>query len=127
MDSVLALIRFDNGAIASLETTWVLPRSFPSKLDARFEAVGTKGAIYVDVYAQGLKIHTESGAEFPHTAYAPEFEGKLIGVLRDEILHFLECVREDKEPLVPGPEARGAVEVAGAIAQSLERSAIVNL
>jgi len=117
-DSTLALIRFANGAIASLETTWILPESFPSMLDARFEAVGTKGTVNVDVFKQGLSIHRETGVEHPHTVYAPELDGKLVGALRDEIEHFMDCVVTDREPLVTGQDGRAAVEIALAIAES---------
>ena len=45
-DAAMVLVRFDNGIIGSLETSWVLPSSFPAPLDASLQVVGAaRGAL----------------------------------------------------------------------------------
>jgi len=120
-DSYLALIKFQNGTIASLEVSWVLPLSFSGRLDARFEAVGTEGTIFVDGSGQAVEIYREDKGTSPDVMYAPEIRGRCAGILRDEIIHFVECIQQDREPAVTGQDGKAAVEVACAIAESLEK------
>ena len=120
-DSYLALIKFQNEIIASLEVSWVLPQSFPGRLDAKFEAVGTEGTIFVDGSGQAVEIHRSGESSCVDVMYAPEIRGRHTGILRDEIMHFVECVQQDKAPAVTGRDGRAAVELACAIAESAEK------
>ncbi len=126
-DSYLALIKFQDGTIASLEVSWILPASFSKRLDARFDAVGTEGAIYVDGSGQAVEIYRADESSCPDVMYAPEIRGKYTGILRDEIAHFVECVQQDKTPAVTGQDGKAAVEVVCAIARSVEKQQPVYL
>ena len=44
-DAAMVLVRFENGIIGSLETSWVLPPSIPGPLDASLHVVGTAGGV----------------------------------------------------------------------------------
>jgi predicted dehydrogenase len=118
-DAVLALLQFADGPIASLEASWVLPESHPRGLDARFDAVGTAGALYVDGSGGSVLVAHER-VEKPALWYVPELFGERAGILRDEILHFVRCVRDDREPIVGGQDGKAAVQVACAIQESYE-------
>jgi predicted dehydrogenase len=118
-DTVLALLQFADGSIASLEVSWVLPESHPRGLDARFDAVGTAGALYVDGSGGSVLVAHER-VEQPALWYVPELFGERAGILRDEIMHFVRCVRDDRQPVVGGQEGRAAVQVACAIQESYQ-------
>lgn len=124
-DSYLALIKFQDGTIASLEASWILPVSYTGRLDARFEAVGTKGTIFVDGSGQAVEIYRFDGGSCPDVMYAPEMRGRYTGILKDEITHFVECVRYDKTPAVTGKDGKAAVEVVCAIAESVEKQKVI--
>jgi predicted dehydrogenase len=126
-DTYLALIKYQNGTIASLEVSWILPLSFSKRLDARFDAVGTKGSIYVDGSGQAVEIYRSADSECPDIMYAPEIYGRYSGILRDEISQFVECVQYDKTPIVTGEDGKAAVEVVCAIAESAEKQEPVYL
>ena len=119
-DSCLALIKFHNGTIASLEVSWILPLSFSKRLDAQFSAIGTKGAVYVDGSGQAVEVYLQDESSCPDVMYAPEIDGRYTGILRDEISHFIECVMYDKKPAVSGQDGKKAVEVVCAITESLK-------
>ena len=119
-DSCLALIKFHNGTIASLEVSWILPLSFTKRLDAQFVVVGTKGAVYVDGSGQAVEIYLQDEGSCPDVMYAPEIGGRYTGILRDEISHFIECVLSDRRPAVTGQDGKAAVEVVCAITESLK-------
>ena len=118
-DTVLALLRYANGTIASLEVSWVLPASHPRGLDARFDAVGSEGAVYVNGVGDDVSIVHER-LEHPPLFYSSELFGERVGILRDELAHFAKCVLCDREPIVSGRDGKNAVQVAHAIQQSYE-------
>lgn len=124
-DTCMALIKYKDGTIASLEFSWILPSSFFKRLDAQFEAVGTEGAIFVDGSGSLVEIYGKQANPVPDVMYAPEINGKLVGILKDEISHFVDCVRYDKTPAVTGYDGKMAVEVACAIMESLEKQDII--
>ncbi len=117
-DTVLALLTFPEGVIGALEVSWVLPPSYPGRLDARFEAVGTGGALYLNGGSESVAIAHER-FEQPELFYAPTVRGHRVGILRDELAHFLACVRSGDQPVVGGAQAKAAVEVACAIQESV--------
>jgi predicted dehydrogenase len=125
-DTVLALLRYANGTIASLEVSWVLPSSHPRGLDARFDAVGSLGAVYVNGVGDDVAIAHER-FEYPPLFYTSELFGARGGILRDELDHFAKCVLHDRSPAVGGLDGKRAVEVAYAIQQSYESGVEVQI
>jgi predicted dehydrogenase len=130
-DTVLALLRFPGGVLASLEVSWILTDSYPGRLDARFEAMGTDGSVQVNGGSETVMIvHAPSvppQVECPELFYAPEVHGQRVGILRDEVHHFLRCIVEGRTPIVGGQEGKAAVEVACAIQRSLDTGKVVEL
>jgi UDP-N-acetylglucosamine 3-dehydrogenase len=125
-DTVFALLSFAGGTVGSLEASWVLPESHPRGLDARFDAVGTTGAVYVNGTGDSVSIVNER-LEHPGLWYAPELYGVRGGILRDEIDHFCQCVLFDREPAVTGQDGKHAVQVACAIQASYETGTVVEV
>ncbi|HGJ67310.1 TPA: Gfo/Idh/MocA family oxidoreductase, partial [bacterium] len=101
-DTCMALIKYQDGTIASLEVSWVLPSSFFKRLDAQFEAVGTEGAVYIDGSGDCVEIFGAQANPVPDVMYSPEIYGNYAGILVDEISHFVDCVKDDKTPVVTG-------------------------
>ncbi|HIE03515.1 MAG TPA: Gfo/Idh/MocA family oxidoreductase [Candidatus Latescibacteria bacterium] len=125
-DSVLALLEYEGGAVASLEVSWVLPEASPGSLDAHFHAVGERGAIYLEGGSRDLTLTTDR-TERPDTVYAPEVQGETVGVLKQELSRFLRCISEEVDPPVTGEDGRRAVEVACAICTSYSEGREVEL
>jgi UDP-N-acetylglucosamine 3-dehydrogenase len=125
-DTVLAVLRFPSGPIAALEASWVLPESHPRGLDARFDVVGTAGAVYVNGTGDNVAVVHER-LEHPALFYAPELLGERVGILRDEIAHFLKCVIHDHEPIITGQDGKAAVQVACAIQESYQTASTVQI
>ncbi len=53
-DSMHALVTFDDGGLANLQSSWILSDSRPSIVDFRFEVVGSHGSASIDGNHQGL-------------------------------------------------------------------------
>jgi len=125
-DTVLALMTFPDGTIASLEASWILPETLPGTLDARFDVVGTNGALYVNGGAGAVSIASERFTQ-PGISYAPDLFGESVGILRDELAHFVKCATEGIPPIVSGEDGKRAVEVAYAIQKSLDSGDVVQV
>ena len=122
-DSIMALLRYDSGAIGCLETCWVMPTGIPCTLDARIEVIGTEGMVRVTVGDEGCTVITPERATRPDVLYGPQMLGQQAGALRTQLDHFADCVLNDKEPLISPQDARAAVEIAQAIHESLRSGA----
>jgi len=114
-----ALLEFDNEAIGVVETNWGLPENVPTVIDARMEIVGTQGMLTIDCANTGLSVLDKHGLKMIDTIYWPEQYGRLIGVLREELAYFANCIRQQQCPEVVTPaEAAQAVIVMEAAEQS---------
>jgi len=118
-DSAFILLEWKDGTIACVETSWVLPDYSPSALDSQLEVVGSKGAIYLRIDNQNLQIYKDK-SEFPDTFYHLLLHNEPFGILRAEVEHFIDCILNDKPPLIGGEEALLAVRIAEAAHKSIE-------
>ena len=98
-----ALLEFDKEAIGVVETNWGLPENAPTVIDARLEVVGTEGMLTVDCANTGLRVLDKDGVKMVDTSYWPEQYGCLVGVLREELAYFANCIRQERNPTVVTP------------------------
>ncbi|MGI5822075.1 MAG: Gfo/Idh/MocA family protein [Bacteroidales bacterium] len=119
LDVLLATLEFESGLVASLEASWVLPANFPSTLDSKLRVVGTSGVAVVDTCNQGISVASNEGVTLPDTMRWAEVGNHAVGILRNEIMHFIICILEGKRPLVSIDDAYQSVAVADAIRESL--------
>jgi myo-inositol 2-dehydrogenase/D-chiro-inositol 1-dehydrogenase len=88
-------------------------------MDDRIEVYGTKGVSYADLFTGNAALtYSEAGY-----GYALEKAGATTGwtftIFEEafnqgypqELRHFIECVREDKTPLVSGEDGRAVLEI----------------
>lgn len=119
-DCIFVLFGFKNGVLGSLEFSWSLPEKFPAGLWSEIEVVGTKGAGYIDICDQGLKLFTD-GFCLPDTVHWPEYNGQILGDLRGEMMHFVDAIINNKEFLVSTEDAIKAVGFIEACLESIEK------
>jgi predicted dehydrogenase len=132
-NTLVATLTAEDGAIAVLQSTWLVPDAAPMTLagppagplelwgtiDAQLEVVGTAQVGKVDLMAGGLALWNDSGARLPDFGLWPEVHGKVSGALREELAHFLDCVRSRRQSsLVPAETGALAVRLAEAIVRS---------
>lgn len=119
-DTAVISLEFENGAFGIIEgTTTVYPG-----MDTRLEIHGEKGTIVLEEHRinvwetldGGSKIDTKDGAKSPGVSADPS----ALGPLTHDVLvqDMIDAVKEDREPLIPGEEARKAVELILAIYES---------
>ena len=126
-DAIIAIVEYENGAIANLEACWVLPDNSPAKLDDRMEIVGTKGTVYIQPCSSGIQIVSQSSVLYPDAMYWPMVNNRVGGTFLDELTSFIECVSEGKKPVCGAVEAYGALQVVDGIARSLKEGGEVGI
>ena len=95
-----AILMLDFGDVsASIEVNWFTPHVVRSLV-----ATGTEGIAYLDYLKQEVEVYN---SEWKMT---PKIERK--EPLKIELEHFLECVKENKDPLVNGYEGLKVLEIA---------------
>ncbi len=114
-DNAILILEFENGVIAMAEESWTKLGG----MDDRAEIHGSEGVAYADVL-QGNSIQTYSTKG---VGYAVEKAGNTIGwsfTIYDEIWnygfpqefeHFVDCVKNNKDPLVTGEDGKVVMEV----------------
>jgi predicted dehydrogenase len=121
-DNAILILEFANGVTAIAEESWTKLGG----MDDRAEVHGSKGVAFADLL-HGNAIETYSSVGYD---YAVEKAGSTVGwsfTIYEEIwnygfvhemAHFVDCVKNDKPPLVTGDDARAVLEVIFAAYQS---------
>jgi predicted dehydrogenase len=119
-DHYQATLEFPSGTTAVIENSWILPETTPNIIDLKCEIVGDKGALYVDgSHHRMLERYTLTEASYPDTFVSPTVHGKPLGFAVESIRYFVDCVLNDRQPLVTGEDGLAATRVI----QAMERSA----
>jgi len=124
-DVIQATLKLDDGAVGSIATNWIVPDKKPTTFEQRTEVWGTKGVMKIEVDNRQLQIDTSDGSEYPDTVFFPTMYGHPTGAVKEEIDHFVNCIRKDLRPLVGGEEGVQTLSVALAIIESYNTGQIV--
>jgi predicted dehydrogenase len=107
-DSVSALLRFDSGAIGSVEVNWLSPRRVRD-----LAVLGEKGLLladYTDFRAPTLQLHWGDGVEnIPIEPREP---------LVEELTAFVSALRDHTPMPITNTDALAALAIADAITES---------
>lgn len=126
-DAVQAQVRFAGGGVATFESCWIYPDTFPTMTDSFIEVVGTEGVIHLDRKADQLEVSTADRYEYPRTSIMPTIHGRQSGALAAAVSHLVDCVVEDREPLIPLAESRHVTAILDAVHTSIETGDPVRL
>jgi predicted dehydrogenase len=126
-DAVVAVLRFDNGAVGCVEASWVLPATVPADLDASLHLVGTEGAVFIDGANHGLAIVDSEGFTLPDLTHWPIGLRGVGGDLQASMDAFIRCLLSGEPPLVTLDDALYAQELVAALKAALRREQPVAL
>ncbi|MFQ5684417.1 MAG: Gfo/Idh/MocA family protein [Candidatus Binatia bacterium] len=113
-----AIIEFQNGVVASLQSGWVNPPGNSTWLSVSFEALGTSGTAMIE-----KPYHDFEVADGSRTEHIPWWRAD-IRLLVDE---FINAVEQNREPALTGVDARAALEITVAAYRSAETGQPVSL
>jgi predicted dehydrogenase len=114
---VSTTLRFENGAVGTLETNWARSDSYPTVRTDEVRLTGTEGHGRVIVENDGATVATEDGFDFLD---ANVLHGRETDMYRFELDHFVESVLNDETPMVTWEDGLHSLEVANAAIDSME-------
>jgi myo-inositol 2-dehydrogenase/D-chiro-inositol 1-dehydrogenase len=113
-DNSILILEFENGVAALAEESWTKPGG----MDDRAEVYGSGGVAYADLlHGNAIETYSRGGYD-----YAVEKAGSTQGWsftiyeeawnygFHAEMAHFVDCVQNDKPPLVTGEDGRVVLE-----------------
>ncbi|WP_198663933.1 Gfo/Idh/MocA family protein [Jiangella endophytica] len=118
-DAVQIQCRFDGGAVATFESCWVYPDTFPTMTDSFVEVVYEGGVIQLDRLAENITVADHSAYRHPRNVLLRSLHGRPSGAYHDAIGHFLDCVQTGAPPLVTLESSRHVTAVLAAAHESL--------
>ncbi|HEX3347375.1 MAG TPA: Gfo/Idh/MocA family oxidoreductase [Acetobacteraceae bacterium] len=100
-DGVNALVRFADGAIGNIHTSWIHPDSYPLMADGFLQIIGSDGMMMLDNGRRRLSLYRASGSSEqafagPHTA--DEIDGRITGAFAASVRAFMDCIATGREP-----------------------------
>lgn len=100
-DGLNALIRFDGDVIANFHSSWIHPNTYPRLSDGFWQIIGDAGALTYNNRTRTAELFNARGGqkiEFTGVHTADIVDGKITGAFVSSLQHFLECIREKREP-----------------------------
>jgi UDP-N-acetylglucosamine 3-dehydrogenase len=129
-DFLAAILTFKNKTVCNLNIDWLTP----AKVRKLFIA-GEKGQFVADYLKQDLSFQENSYLE-NNISYSDIMRGVSVGKhiqfniqkkepLRAELEHFLECVENDKQPMISGEDGMKALELALDLIKSSNNNEVI--
>jgi predicted dehydrogenase len=122
-DACVVLCELANGAVGTIELSWVLPDTTPTDLYAGLSVVGTNGIVTVRAEDHGVTVTSSDGFTLPDALHGPVLGGRLRGLIAEELREFMAAVANEREFVVPLRAALSAVAVVEAIERSVATAA----
>lgn len=118
IDYVLAIVHFKKGVIAHVEGSWAEAGGFYTSV----EVSGSGGIVEYDSRAQSSLLYTpkETGSAAAKTAVIPENPSYSDPYLF-QLKHFIDCIKNDKKPLVSADDALESLKLALGAVKSIEQ------
>lgn len=119
-DFFQSILEFPSGAVATIENTWIIPESFPTRCEFVCQLIGTKGRLDMDPLTSGiLQVTGSQGYRYQDVIGGPVVFGKQQGFVVESIKHFAECVIAGKQVFVPGEQGLENTRILCAIEESV--------
>jgi predicted dehydrogenase len=111
----MVIVEFEGGAIGVAENSWAKHGG----MDDRIEVYGTGGVVYADLFVGNSALtYSEAGYGYAMEKAASTkgwsftiFEEAFNQGYPQELKHFIQCVREDEDPVVTGEDGRAVLEI----------------
>ncbi|MEM3088811.1 MAG: Gfo/Idh/MocA family oxidoreductase [Candidatus Bathyarchaeia archaeon] len=114
-DNSIVSIRLTNGTLALLDGSCPVEYGY----DARVEILGTEGVIMIgDIKDEMISACTKKGEGVTYPAFL-SWRDRFREAYIEEIKHFINCVLENRDPMVSGEDGKKAVEAVLAATKSL--------
>lgn len=126
-DTMVFLARFENGTCATLESTWVLPTSYPRVVDCRFDIIGEQGTLQADFYEQGLHSFLDVTTDLVWDWGVKDFSDKVTGWWYNSCYYFINCLEKGEHPQPDERDGLAITETLVAMMEAIEKGTNVKV
>ena len=126
-DAIQAQVRYRRGAIATFESCWIYPNSFPTMVDSWVAITCERGVIHMDRKEEQIQVSSPQRFEFPRNLLLLDMTGHPQGSIRQAITHWVDCILDGTTPLVSLEHARHVTAILDAIHRSLREDRAVRV
>jgi len=120
-DYVIAFLTFNNGSTALLESSWILPESYPSIVDFRSEFIGTKSTAFIDTTFQMIEYAAEKYT-FPRTYGASILNDRFFGFVKESIHNIVDSLLNKASPYTSEEDGLANIRILNAIEESYKKN-----
>lgn len=118
-DAIQIQARFERGAIATFESAWIYPNTFPTVVDSYITLTGETGTIQLDRQKENIVLASEASFRYPRNMLQRTVHGNAAGAYYDAIRHFIDRCADGHEPLITVESSRHVTAVLDAAHRSL--------
>lgn len=113
-DYAQIMLTFSHGKTAFIEANWLTPYKVRKLI-----ITGSKGILTLDYLSQEIVIETEEKTFIPRYRWEEP--------LKRELKHFVECIRNNRQPLASGLDGLKALIICEAVLKSAAKGKSINL
>lgn len=122
-DAVQIQARYANGAMATFESAWIYPSTFPTVVDSYVTLACEGGVVQLDRQKENVVLATEAAYSYPRNMLQRVQHGIPAGAYRDAVHHFVDCALTGSEPLISIESSRDVTAVLAAAHESIRTGA----
>ena len=126
-DAIQSQVRFADGSVATFESCWTYPNTFPTMTDSFVELIFERAVIHLDRKREQLEIATEGAFEYPRNLLINRTGGRPGGAAPAAVTHFVDALLDGTEPLVTLAGSVRVTRILDAIHRSCAEGAPVRI
>ncbi|MCK5156492.1 MAG: Gfo/Idh/MocA family oxidoreductase [Spirochaetales bacterium] len=127
-DLYQTILEYSNGAVATMENSWILPNTNPYVNDYKLNITGEKGMFNMDFsHNTLLERFLEDEASHPDVIVKPRIHGKPTGLAYESIRDFIERVYNNDELIISIEESVSVTRIILAIMESVKKKQPVKI
>ena len=125
-DAIQALVEFER-CFATIETCWIMPKTWPNLIDFRVNLVGTRSTCQAVATSQGVSVSTPKEYVTPMISGLQDAHGRPFGFVVMPIYHFVDCILDGATPLATVDDGIAATQIIEAAVRSIEQGRTVEI
>lgn len=125
LDGHQSILELENNVTCNIQSNWILPETYPSTVNFKFSIIGTEGRIDLDPTKQSSKLTNEENHKFPWTLRSMKIDNKLFGFVPGVVNHFVQCIKNEKDPDITPFDGKKVTETSLAIHKSIQRQKVI--
>lgn len=119
-DAGMVHVKFENGAVGVIDTSWSRAKSFPTWGDVTMEIIGTRGVLSIDSFAQYNEVYSDDRMKTQWSYWGDNMDEYMVAA-------FVDALRDNQPVPITGEDGFKSAQVALAAYESIRRKETVKL